>query len=287
MEKAAALLKSIIVRSNVRAAMTGTVANTDALLPALGEIISALPDGTPAVSSGATPNLVLRRLKERLPDLTQIPVYAGLVNNDSKSGSINNKAPGISFSQSDSDSALDFLALEAFSGTGLACSNGVGASPQSGTFNYLATRCSDLGEVMSFVSKTLSETELNGEFFVDYALATAFGNYRGASGFSERGAAMAVDVADGRGPGVVRKFKEALIAAAQKPGVLEEIKKRLPRTAGSVIVGYGANIRDARGAKAFAVGPQALLDEYEKYMASKGIREKLERLYARDFWIFD
>ena len=299
MEKAAALLKSIIVRSNVRAAMTGTAANTDALLPALGEIISALPDGTPAVSSGATPNLVLRRLKERLPGLTQIPVYAGLVNNDSKSGSINNKAPGISFSQNDSDSALDFLALQAFSGTGghslfmktwgagLAYSNGVGAWPQSGTFNYLATRCSDLGEVMNFVSKTLLETELNGEFFVDYALATAFGNYRGASGFSERGAAMAVDVADGRGPGVVRKFKEALIAAAKKPGVLEEIKKRLPRTAGSVIVGYGANISDARGAKAFAVGPQTLLDEYEKYMASKGIREKLERLYARDFWIFD
>lgn len=295
----AAVLKKVVVRSRVRAALTGNPENTAALRPGLESLVRSFPEGKPAPARPPGRPEVFRRLKTRLKKLTRRPVHVGLVNNGAKSGVLVLSARGPSYQNTGSESAYRHLAAEVFSGAaphtfflktwhaGLAYSNGVSASPQHGRVLYYAERSPDLEATMRFVAGLAKNTRLDDRFFVDFALANSFSDYRGGDSFSARGSAMVSDIADGNTPEKIRKYKTALINAAAAPDALEKLRRQLPRVLGSVLVGYGKKMAQTPEAVGFAIGPDDLLDRYADFLKKSGEADRLIKLYPRDFWLLD
>ncbi|MFA5141035.1 MAG: hypothetical protein WC728_17545 [Elusimicrobiota bacterium] len=293
------LLSSLFTRSNLQAAVTGTPANTENILPALRALAGKLTEGEKEARPGTKLQVVLTKLQERAPTLKSIPVHVGLVNNNTKSGVFVLSAPGPSYADAGEGPAVDFLASEVFANAaphtfflqtwaaGLAYSNGVRPSASRGRISYYAERCSDLTATMRFVTHLAESTPLDSPFFVDFALGNTFGDYRGAEGYSSRGLAARADLVDGKRPEIVKSFKTGLLAAAKKPDALERIKKRLPDALGSVLVGYGRKMSSVPGASGFVTGPDSLLGAYETLLKETGETQTLTRLYPRDFWIED
>ncbi|MFH1724819.1 MAG: hypothetical protein ABII00_09380 [Elusimicrobiota bacterium] len=293
------ILSDTLTRRNARAALTGNPKDTRDILPALRSLAEALPKGKrPSSRRGRTGSVVLARLRERHPGLKR-PVHVGLVNNSTKSGVYVLSAAAPSYWDRGEDAALDYLALEAFSGAaphsffmqtwaaGLAYSNGVSPSLDRGRVAYYAERCPDLTATMRFVTELVRDTEMDDVSFLDFAVANSFGDYRGAAGFSTRGSAMATDIADGKTPEVVRRFKRGLLRAALVPGALKSLRKRLPSTLGSVLIGYGKKMAKALRAAGVVIGPDRLLDRYADFLKENGEARRLIKLYPRDFWFFD
>jgi Zn-dependent M16 (insulinase) family peptidase len=297
MERMRRLLASLLTRSNMQAAVTGSAANTSAVLPELQKLAEKLPQGEKQPKPGAKLQVLAARLQERMPALKGIPVHVGLVNNNTKSGVFVLSAPGPAYADAGEGPALDFLTAEVFANAaphtfflqtwaaGLAYSNGVRPSPSRGRISYYAERCPDLTATMRLVTGLAAGTKLDDAFFVDFALGNSFGDYRGAEGYSSRGLAARSDRVDGRTPETVKGFKTALVAAARRPDALERIRQRLPEVLGSVLVGYGRKMSSAPGASAFVTGPDSLLDAYEAFLRETGETDAMTRLYPRDFWI--
>ncbi|MFH2204750.1 MAG: hypothetical protein ABIJ96_16675 [Elusimicrobiota bacterium] len=294
------MLRGILTRGNMRVAITGTEKNAAAAAGLVETFIKKLQPGAKVKNKPLRQTgVVTRRLQERIKGLAAPPVHVGLVNNDAKSGVFVLSADGPAYGDADRDSVLDYLAAEVFAGgaphsffmktwsAGLAYSNGTRPSPSRGRVLYYAERCSDLSATMRFVSQLAKTTALDTPAIVEHALANAFSDYRGAATYSARGAAMAADFADGRSPQIVRRFKKALVAAAKADGALKELKARLPRVLGSVLVGYGIKMKDAPGASGFVIGPDGVLKDYEQLLKKNGEADGLVRLYPRDFWIVE
>ena len=315
MERMRGLLSRVLTRANASAAMTGDPGNVGAAVPLLKALVDKLPEGTPrrtAAAAEAAPQsseaalprdnprsvgVVLGRLKGRYGDLAASPVHAALVNNNTKTGVFVLSAKGPSYDDASPSQALDFLAAEVFQGAaphtfflktwgaGLAYSNGIRPSASRGLVLYYAERCPDLVATMRFVVSLAKGTRLDDPFFVDFALANCFSDYRGAEGFSSRGLALRADLTDGRPPELVRRFKQALLDAARAPGALERIRERVPGVLGSVLVGLGRKMSEAPEASGFVIGPDGLLDQYERFLVDSGETKRLIRLYPRDFWL--
>lgn len=300
MKRLAKILNEVAVKAKLRMAITGSPAGSEAAKSALAELLKKLPAGEAGVDTQSKGRgVVFERLSERLQGLKTSPIHVGLVNNDTTSGVFVLSAEGPQYGKADEISAQKALAVQIFSGagphsffiktwsSGLAYSNGVRPSFSRGRIQYYAERCPDLTETMRFVSGLAQNTALESDFFIDYALANSFSDYRGAMTFSGRGRAMASDLADGQTPEKVRAFKAALMSAAKKPGALEAVRRQMPVILGSVLVGYGEAISQAPGALGFVIGPDRILDAYEEMLQSAGEADRLVRLFPRDFWIFD
>ncbi len=219
-----------------------------------------------------------------------------LVNNGTKTGVHIVTAKGPDYKARSEGEMADILAMGVFSGAGphaffmqtwsagLAYSNGMRARPKDGSVRYYAERCPDLVQTMRFVAGLATHTPLHDPFLVEYSLANAFSDYRGAGDFSGRGHALAEDLQDGRSPDTVRGFKTKLMQAARKPGILEEVARRMPSAVGRVLVGYGPKVSKAPGTSAFVIGPDELLDRWEAHLKEQGEADRLIRLCPRDFW---
>ena len=131
------------------------------------------------------------------------------------------------------------------------------------------------------MARQLKEADLSDSFLMEYALANSFTDYRGADDYPSRGYDLAADFADGTGPAVVRRFKQALLKAARNRKIFGEMKARMLKNAGALVPGLGHPI--GQHATAFVIGPESLLREYEKYLKSCGEKEPLLRLYPADF----
>jgi hypothetical protein len=107
-----------------------------------------------------------------------------------------------------------------------------------------------------------------------------------AQTYEARGEAMADDLADGVTPEKVKAFRTALLALAKRPGLVDELAKRLGRVYARVLPGYDPGWQPAANAVYMVIGPDAQLDAWQKYLtASAGAGAKLWKLYARDFWL--
>lgn len=299
MKRMRALLRRVCAPGNAEAAVTGTPANTRAVLPGLGGLLKSLPAGKRApgsVKSGKSE--IMARLRERHPKLKARPVHVGLVNNNTKTGAIMIAVDGPAYKDFGKEKALDYLTAEVFAGAaphtfflqtwsaGLAYSNGVFSSVAAGRRGYYAERCPDLTATMRFVTGLAKTQKLDDRFYVDFALANTFGDYRGADDYSSRGAALRSDVVDGKAPKTVRRFKSGLVKTARAEGALKELRSRLPRVLGSVLVGYGGKVSGGKGAAGFATGPDGILDQYGAFLKENGEADRLIKLYPRDFWFF-
>lgn len=265
------------------------------------------------------PGIVTENLRSRYPWIPRGPgsriPYAALRLESSRNVLFANTARLITYSNPRRSNLIDYLASKAFGGggahglfmktwgAGLAYSNGVGSSPRSGLASYYAERCSDGIETIRFVIEILREADriLDGPFFLDYALANTFYDYRGGDTYLSRGRAMADDRADGITPECVRRFKQGLlrlrrewlllevastsIAGLGDGHLLQMIRDRLPEVVGPLLVGYGSRAAERHGSVNFMIGPEFQIEAFEKFLEIHEPGARLVRLRPRDFWI--
>jgi hypothetical protein len=210
-------------------------------------------------------------------------------------GVIINTAPVASYADTDREKILDYLAAKLYGGggahaaftktvaAGLAYSNGISSSPETGLMRYYAERTPLIPQTLGFVVTEIKrpmDTPL-----VDYVTALSF-NSRASAPYENRGEAMAADMTDGRTPDVIRKFRQAILDARKIPDLSKLLYARKDRVYEKVLPGYGAKGRDVAGASFFSIGPEKQLAAYEEYLKkADGADTQLFRLYPRDFWM--
>jgi hypothetical protein len=96
---------------------------------------------------------------------------------------------------------------------------------------------------------------------------------------------MAADLADGQPPGDVQRFREAVLALRDDPGLAGELFARLERVTGRVFPGYGPASASVEGGVYLVIGPERQLQVYEEYLRAAENGAQLHRIYPRDFWL--
>jgi hypothetical protein len=279
---------------NARLVLVSARAAEAKLTPDLEKLISLL-DGKslPPVhyTAGA---LVLDRLRARDPSAAQAHFF-GLVNPNTQSGVFVNSAPVADLAETRTPELLDYLAANLYAGggahslwartaaSGLAYSNGIGASPFIGRLRYYAERCTDLATTMRFVIDELRHARPDARLG-DYALALAFGS-RVSETYEARATGLATDLSDGVTPELVRTFRTHLIALRAQPGFATQLFARMNAVYARVLPGLEPLTLPTADTVAFVIGPERQLAAYESYLHGLwGDQAKLARLYPRDFW---
>ena len=289
--------KTLLAAPRARLALVGSRPRQDALLGGpLAAFMGQLAGGDrPGPAAPAAPGLVTARLRERHPGAR--PLFVGLVAPNSQSGVFVNTAPAPTYQDTDRESLLRFLTAKLYGGggahsifmktwgAGLAYSNGLSSSADSGTLSYYAERCPELPQTLGFVVRELQAARPNPAL-VEYAYALAFDDSRAAWAYESRGEAIASDLADGVTPAVVQRFREALLALRAEPDLAQALFARLAPTYGAVLPGLAGPARDVAGASYFVVGPEPQMVAYAHHLkGSQGADTQLYRLYPRDFWL--
>jgi len=280
---------------NARVFTIGSSATLARLKPAIDAALAELAPGRSTPATRSTQPLVLARLDAREPGARNA-TFAGLLNPNSQGGVFLNSAPLVGYKDTDEASVLRYLAGNLYGGggahsifmktwgAGLAYSNGIGASPESGRQSYYAERTPELPQTLKFVIDELKRAKPDPAL-ADYAVSLAFGT-RAASGYEARGEAMAANLADGVTPDGVAAFRKAVLAARGRPNLVAELFDRMPAVYARVLPGYEPNAARPPGAVDFVIGPEKQFAAYEAYLkATVDPKARLYRLYARDFWM--
>jgi len=253
--------------------------------------------GAPVRQEYARRPYIYERLRDR-SSLDSPPVYAGLVNENTRNGTLLFTARIAEPWQPDRASALAALTGKLFGGggghgffmrtwaAGLAYSNGFGYRENTGIASYYAERCPDVAQTLRFVVEVLEDTELDASF-EDYCVAGIFGRTRAAGGYESRGQAMAADLADGHGPERVRAFRKEVLELRGWSELTADLRSRMDEVYGSVLIGYGEPLAESRDGVFFLIGPEAQFESLESYIASVEEPQVVHRLYPRDFWLVD
>ena len=253
--------------------------------------------GKAELQNYARRDYVLERYQER-SGLDAPPTYAGLINENTRNGTLLFSARVADHWQADRESALGALTGRLFGGggghgffmrtwaAGLAYSNGFGYRENTGMTSYYAERCPDVSETMRFVVDVLNETELD-ESHEEYSIAGMFGRSRAAAGYESRGQAMAADITDGFGPDRVRDFRGEVLNLRGWGELMPDMQDRLDEVYGSVLIGYGKPLSESPDGIFFLIGPETQFESLEAYIASVEEPQTVHRLYPRDFWLVD
>ncbi len=290
------IMEAVRKRDNVRGYMVGSPSSQERLIPLLNGVVAMLSDTprTPQIYSN-TP-IVHTRMQQRNSEAIN-PIYAGLINENTRNGLVNFTAPIISYYEADEEALLDYLASRLYGGggphslfmktwqAGMAYSNGPGVNLMSGRFRYYAERCPSIVQTVQFVINELNKAEPD-EGLIDYAIAQAFSSGRAGSTYEDRASSMASDLADGLTPDKVKKFRQALLDLKNDPGLFEKLAARMLRVYGTVLPGLNPNGGEVAGSSYLAVGPETQLAPFDEYLKSvEGDDIALYRVYPRDFWI--
>jgi hypothetical protein len=304
------ILGVIAHAGNARVWMVGSARTQAALSSDLGRLLSALdPTPAPVAAHPAHPRVV-DRVRGRSATVFD-PRRVALVSPSTGSGALVDSAETAGYGEPRDDVLVDFLAANVFSGSGshgfykriwgaaLAYSGYFAVSPRAGRMHLYADRCSDLPQLLRFVGGVVdgvADGDTRGgkadPRFVDYAVANVFSARTGDT-YEQRARAMAVDLAEGIRPELVRGFRARLLALRRRPDLAEAIHARLRAVYGQVIPSIATAATagpPAEHAQWFAVGPEAQLAAYEKELRAtegpgRGPRS-VTRLYPRDFWDF-
>jgi hypothetical protein len=234
-------------------------------------------------------------LKQRIPNAE--PIFVGLIAPSMKGGVVMNEAPGTSYSTTDNESLLRFLAGNLYGGggaesvfmktwgAGLAYGNGIGGSLTDGSISYYADHTPELPQTVRFVIDTVKDAPRKPDL-VEYSLATAF-HSRADEGYESRAFAMADNLADGLTPAVVRNFRTRLLSLRTTPQLVDAVYTRLPAVMSAILPGYASGAAPPTAdAHYFTIGPEKQLSAYESYLKRiDGPTTTLYRLYPRDFWL--
>ena len=260
-------------------------------------LLAGFENAPAAKANYSNARLVDERLKAR-DAAAEKPVYVGLLAPNMTGGVFLNSVPLTAYSDSaDREKLLDYLAALLYAGggahavfsktigAGLAYSNGVGANPETGRFQYYAERTPELPQTLRFVIEEVKRPMQAEAAFAEYVVALAFYS-RAASPYEQRGEAMATNLADGITPDAVRRFNQAILDLRKMPKLAEELFRRKDKVYERILPGYGAKGKDVAGANYFVIGSEKQMAAYEAYLKSvEGADAKLYRLYPRDFWM--
>jgi len=276
--------------------MIGSTASQQKLSGVINELLANLETTKAEEVKYPKDRLVDGRLRSRAPEATA-PVFVGLLNQNAQGGVFLNSAPGTTYQETDREALLRFLAAKLYGGhgahsiymktweAGLAYSNGIRTSANSGWVTYYAERTPDLPQTLRFVIDELKKSPRDPEL-VENAIAQAFAEFRSASPYEERGEAIAADLADGLTPEMVRRFRQSILALRQVPNLSDELYSRMEDVYARVLPGYGIKAGDVPGGVYFVIGPEKQMISYEAYLKSvEGASARIFRLYPRDFWM--
>ena len=291
--------KRVIEAGNARLVEVGSSANQAAIAADVTQLAKDLPAPKPheGAGYGSTTPPLLARLAER-GEGTREPMFVGLVDPATSSGVFLDQVRATSYSDTEEDKLLDYLASNLYTGhgahsmfmktwaAGLAYSNGLHPNAAEGTLDYYAERCPLLPQTLRFVIDQLRKAKPDANL-VRYALASAFSS-RIASGYEGRASAMAADLVDGLTPDLVRGFRSHLLELGKRADLAQTLFARMPAVYGKVLPGLEAIASpgiDPKGVY-FVIGPEKQLGAYEEYLhAALGKETRLHRIYPRDFWI--
>ena len=282
---------------NVRGFIISSSADRAALLPAVEEWVATFsPEPSTRVGYEGTPR-VLARLKARR-GLNDAPVYVGLLNENTRNGTLIFTSRNAEAWNPDRESVLDALAGNVYAGggahglfmrtwaAGLAYSNGYRYRERSGMASYYAERCPDVAQTMRFITGVLDGAQVD-DALVRYAVAVAFGASRAAGPYETRGEAMAANLVDGVHPDRVRAFRRKVLELSQEPGLAEELAGRIGKVYGQVMVGLGDPLARSRDGVFFLIGPEPQFESFEELVATSEKPREVERLHPRDFWLIN
>ncbi len=285
-------------RDNVRAFIISSKSDQEALMPQVNAIVQKLTVAESPQQQYADSPLVSHRLRQRQPS-AENPILVGLVNENTRSGVHLNTANCASFEDTNPETLLKFLSARLYGGggahsmfmktwgAGLAYSNGLRSNENTGRLIYYAERCPDLAQTMQFVVDQLKNAPYDTSL-TDYAVSQAFASIRSGATYESRGEDMAEDLADMLTPDVVRSFRAGIMKLRSRPGLYDELHKRMVNTYGEVLPAYGPSCKESAeksNAIYFVIGPEKQLATYEEYLKSVEGDVTLERLYPRDYWI--
>ncbi|HVZ41648.1 MAG TPA: hypothetical protein VHI13_20375 [Candidatus Kapabacteria bacterium] len=289
------LRRHLLVTGGARMFMIGSTESQQALQGSVNDLLGGLATMPMQRLPASNSRYVDARLLDRMPGAK--PVFVGLVNPNTSSGVFLNSAPAPTYRDTSRDALLEILTGKLYSGhgshgifmktwgAGLAYSNGLSNSPNSGRLAYYAERCPELPQTLRFVIDELKKAPRDTNL-AEYAIALAFDESRAASGYESRGEAIAGDLADGTTPEVVRNFRKGILALRSSAGLGNALFDRMPSVYGKVLPGYGVKAADVRGGIFFVIGPEKQMALYEQYLQSaEGAATRLYRLYPRDFWM--
>jgi hypothetical protein len=297
-----AVRRAVLQRGNARMWLVSSTAIQQALagsVEALSGSLSAEAHARPATAeaAAATQKLIDARLLARDPSAKN-PVYVGLLAPNMKGGVIITSVPGVHFSDAgDREKQLDYLAGRLHAGygahgvflktlaAGLAYSNGLRATVQSGRTGYYAERTPEIPQTVKFVTETLKSAERDPRLG-EYAVAQVFGESRAAGTYEARAEGIANDLADNQPPDLVRQFRASILELRKDPELGNKLFDRKDAVYARVLPGYGVKGKDVPDAIYFTIGPDKQLDAWDGYLKNtEGAETKLYRLYPRDFWM--
>ena len=289
-----AVRQEIVKSGNARVFMIGSGTNQSLLTQPILATLAKLGPGASEQAAYASRPIVLARLGGRAPTATSQSLV-GLLNLNTQGGVFMNSAPFVSYTDTDDESLLRYLAYNLYSGggahsifmktwgAGLAYSNGLSASLENGRASYYADKTPELPQTLRFVIDQLKHAPRDSSL-TDYSVALAFGS-RAASAYEDRGEAMAANLADGLTPEVVSGFRKAILGIRKRVGLADALFDRMPGGYARVLPGFSGPATAVPGAVYFVIGAEKQFAAYEAYLKSvQGPESRLYRLYPRDFW---
>ena len=287
--------RALLHRDTARMFSVGSSATHGALAPRMEALAASLSEAPSPVARRGSTRLVDARLAAREPEARN-PKWIGLIAPNMTGGVITTSVPAAHFSDAaDREKQLDYLASRLHSGygahgvflktlaAGLAYSNGLRGSVQSGRVGYYAERTPEIPQTVGFVVDILRRATVDPAL-ADYTVAQVFGESRAAGTYEARAEGMAADLADDQPPAQVRAFRQSILELRKDPKLGEKLFERKDRVYARMLPGYAPGGED-RDAVNFVIGPDRQLDAWERYLrTAEDEKARLWRLYPRDFW---
>lgn len=295
LEALAELRAALAHRGNGRMFMVGSPSNQKALTAPIEALAASLSEKAVPKPAHAKTAHIDARVRQRETSAVN-PGYVALLAPNMKGGVIITSVPSAHFSHfDDRERQLDFLTSRLHSGygahgvflktlaAGLAYSNGLRGSVQSGQVGYYAERTPEIPQTVRFVVDTLKKAEPDPRLG-DYAVALVFGENRAAGTYETRAEGIAADLADGQPPDQVRRFRASILELRRDPQLASKLFARKDAVYARMLPGYAKG--EAAGSVNFAIGAEKQLEAWARYLAeTEGADAKLWTLYPRDYWM--
>ena len=291
------LLDSLRHQDNLRGFLIGNSGDQAALLPALDAWIAGFSTAPSTRQDYSREPVVLTRLRNRR-GLSMAPVYVGLLNENTRNGTLIFTARNSEAWSPEREDVLDALAGNVYAGggghglfmrtwaAGLAYSNGYRFRVRNGMASYYAERCPDVAQTLRFVTGVMREAKTDPAL-MRYAVAVAFNQSRAAGPYEQRGEAMAANLADGVPPERVRAYRRQVLALMKEADLAVELGSRFEQVYGQVMTGLGAPLAESEDGVFFLIGPESQFANLEELIAKEEAPQSVERLYPRDFWLLN
>lgn len=289
-----ALRASLLFAGNARAWIVGSHANLEQLDAPLASLAAGLTAPRPAPATYDATRRIDARLRDHQGD-TAAPRFVGLYDSNLTGGVMATILPSASYDDTDRNVQLDYLASRLFAGygahgiftktitAGLAYSNGLRGNTHDGYAGYYAERMPEIPQTLHFAIDVVKKGPRDPKL-LEYVIAMAFQESNAAESYEYRAEEIASDLTDGVTPAKVRRFREAILALREEPGIGQQIFSRIDRVYGKLLPGYGPKAKDVPGAVYFIIGNDKQFHAMDADVQTRE-DEHVYKLYPRDYWL--